>query len=45
MYSRLRYGRIDDIVGVGLHDYLTAFLEGTNELGNLIAQDFLVPMA
>lgn len=45
MYSRLRYGRIDDIVGMGLHDYLTAFLEGTNELGNLIAQDFLVPMA
>ncbi len=45
MYSRLRYGRIEDIVGEGLHGYLTRFLEGTNELGNLISQDFLVPMA
>ena len=36
---------IEDIVGEGLHGYLTRFLEDTNELGNLISQDFLVPMA
>ena len=45
MYSRLCYGRIEDIVAQGLHDYLTQFLEGTHVLGNMIAQDFLVPMA
>jgi uncharacterized alpha-E superfamily protein len=45
VYSRLRYGRIDDILSVGLHDYLTDFLNNTADLGNRIAQDFLVPMA
>jgi uncharacterized alpha-E superfamily protein len=43
--SRLRYGRIDDILAVGLHGYLTDFLSNTAELGNGIAQDFLVPVA
>ena len=45
VYSRLRYGRIDDILSVGLHDYLTDFLNNIADLGNRIAQDFLVPMA
>ncbi len=45
MYSRLRYGRMEDISSQGLHDYLTRFLDDTHEMGNLIAQDFLVPMA
>ena len=45
VYSSLRYGRIDDILSVGLHDYLTDFLTNTANLGNRIAQDFLVPMA
>ena len=45
IYSRLRYGRIDDILAVGLHGYLTDFLSSTAELGNGIAQDFLVPVA
>ena len=44
-YSRLRYGRIEDILEVGLHGYLTDFLESIAILGNGIAQDFLVPMA
>ena len=44
-YSRLRYARIDDILEVGLHGYLTEFLDGIATLGNGIAQDFLVPMA
>ena len=45
LHSRLRYGRIDDILAVGLHGYLTDFLSKTAELGNGIAQDFLVPVA
>jgi uncharacterized alpha-E superfamily protein len=44
-YSKLRYGRIEDILEVGLHDYLTDFLDGIAGVGNRIAQDFLVPMA
>ena len=44
-YSELRYGRIDDILEVGLHDYLTEFLDSIASLGNRIAQDFLVPMS
>ena len=44
-YSGLRYGRIDDILEVGLHGYLTEFLGSTAGLGNRIAQDFLVPMS
>ena len=43
-YSRLRYARIDDILEVGLHGYLTDFLDSIAALGNGIAQDFLVPM-
>ena len=45
LHSHLRYGRIDDILAVGLHGYLTDFLSKTAELGNGIAQDFLVPVA
>ena len=44
-YSRIRYGGIDEILAVGLHDYLTGFLQRTADLGNRIAQDFLVPVA
>jgi uncharacterized alpha-E superfamily protein len=44
-YSNLRYGRIDDILEIGLHRYLTDFLDSTADLGNRIAQDFLVPMS
>jgi uncharacterized alpha-E superfamily protein len=45
LYSDLRYGRIDDILAVGLHSYLTSFLSSAAELGNGIAKDFLVPVA
>ena len=45
LHAHLRYGRIDDILAVGLHGYLTDFLSKTAELGNRIAQDFLVPVA
>jgi uncharacterized alpha-E superfamily protein len=45
IYSRLHYGRIEDVFEQGLHEYLSHFLDCTADLGNLIAQDFLVPMA
>ena len=44
-YSKLRYGRIEDIFDLGLHDYLTDFLDSIAAIGNRVAQDFLVPMA
>ncbi len=44
MYSRLRYGRIEDITALGLHAVLTDFLDDTADLGNRIAQDFLLPI-
>lgn len=44
MYSRLRYGRIEDIAARGLHAVLTDFLDDTADLGNRIAQDFLLPI-
>lgn len=45
MYSRLRYGRMEDIASEGLHAYLTRFLNDTHQIGDLIARDFLVPTA
>jgi uncharacterized alpha-E superfamily protein len=43
--AELRYGRIEDILGQGLHSYLARFLERVNDLGGRISQDFLVPLA
>jgi uncharacterized alpha-E superfamily protein len=45
MHARLRYARIEDILEVGLHRFLTEFLERTADLGDRIARDFLVPIA
>lgn len=45
LYSSLRFGRISDIFDGGLHDFLTEFLGRTTDLGQRIAQDFLVPVA
>lgn len=44
LFADMKYARIDDIFGVGLHAYLTSFLERINDLGNSISQDFLVPL-
>jgi len=43
MYSKLRYGRIQDIFAFGLHEYLTAFVDSNVELGHSIARDFMLP--
>ncbi len=38
---QLRYGSIDDILTVGLHEYLTEAIDRNIELGTAIAQDFM----
>ena len=36
----LQYGRISDIFASGLHEYLTDFLDSTQELSRLIQASF-----
>ena len=43
LYSKLRYGRTDDIIRFGLHEYLMDFLNRISTLGNEISRHFLVP--
>ncbi len=40
LHARLHYGRIEDIMTYGLHEYLTDFLEQTHRLGSHINQSF-----
>jgi uncharacterized alpha-E superfamily protein len=42
LQARLRYGRIDQIIEQGLHDFLEGFLLRIRDIGGRIAQDFLV---
>ena len=42
IHSRIQFGRIEDILQVGLHHYLTEFLGSTADLGARISGDFLV---
>jgi uncharacterized alpha-E superfamily protein len=41
--AELQYGRIDEVLAMGLNTYLTQFLDRINELGTRISRDFLVP--
>jgi uncharacterized alpha-E superfamily protein len=43
--AELQHGRIEDIQQMGLHAFLTKFLERVNDLGGRISQDFLVPLS
>ena len=45
LHAELKFGRIEDILAAGLHDYLTRFFEQVFELGNRVSRDFLVPLA
>ncbi len=45
LQSDLQYSRIDEILAMGLHHYLTQFLDRVNDLGAGISRDFLVPVA
>jgi len=42
--AQLRYGRIEDILEHGLHEWLIDFMDRIYLLGNGISKDFLVPM-
>jgi uncharacterized alpha-E superfamily protein len=43
LHARLHYGRTDDIMREGLHEYLMDFLERVSLLGAEISRRFLVP--
>ena len=43
--AQLRYGRLEDILAQGLHEWLTDFMDRIYLLGDGISHDFLVPMA
>lgn len=45
LHAQLHYGRIDDILAHGLHEWLTDFMDRIYLLGDGISHDFLVPMA
>ncbi|MEJ7138026.1 alpha-E domain-containing protein [Amphibiibacter pelophylacis] len=42
LHARLHYGRVEDILEHGLHEWLSDFLDGIYALGNGISKDFLV---
>lgn len=42
--AELQFGRIDEILAMGLHAYLTQFLDRVNDLGAHISREFLVPV-
>ncbi len=43
IYASLQFGTIQNIFQGGLHEYLTDFLEASNELGNEIHKAFFAP--
>ena len=43
LHARLHYGRTDDIMRFGLHEYLMDFLQRVSLLGDEISEHFLVP--
>ena len=45
LHAQLHYGRIEDILEHGLHEWLTDFMDRIYALGDGICKDFLVPQA
>ena len=43
LHAHLHYGRTDDIIRFGLHEYLIDFVERIAALGNEVSRVFLVP--
>jgi uncharacterized alpha-E superfamily protein len=43
LHAKLHYGKTDDIIRYGLHEYLIDFLARISQLGNEISRNFLVP--
>ncbi|HEV8501142.1 MAG TPA: alpha-E domain-containing protein [Casimicrobiaceae bacterium] len=44
LHARLHYGRTEDVMSVGLHEYLMDFLERISALGDEISRRYLVPV-
>lgn len=42
--ASLRYGRIEDVLESGVHEFLTRFIVRINDIGDRIASDFLMPV-
>ncbi len=42
LHAELQFGRIDEILSGGLHDFLTVFMDRVGELGQGISRDFLI---
>jgi uncharacterized alpha-E superfamily protein len=42
LHASLRFGQIDDVFKIGLHEYLVGFLQRVRDLGERVARDFLV---
>ena len=42
LYATLRYGRIEDFLQEGLHEFLTDFMKHIYALGDRISRNFLV---
>ena len=40
LYAELRYGRIDEVIGVGLHEYLTSVVTRLNAIGDEINRTY-----
>ena len=43
LHARLHFGRTEDIIRYGLHEYLMDFLKRVSLLGDEISERFLVP--
>ena len=43
LHAKLHYGRTEDIIALGLHEYLMDFVERISKLGDEISRHFLVP--
>ena len=44
LHAQLHFGRVEQIMETGLHEYLMAFLENLHTLGGELNQDFLAPV-
>lgn len=42
LHARLKYGRVDEILRLGLHEFLTEYIEKTAKLGDEIADFYLM---
>ncbi len=45
LHASLRFGQIDDVFELGLHEYLVEFLRRVRDVGERVARDFLVSAA